>query len=648
MHVDRPTVLWTDRGRALYRVSGSFVDLMGDPATDLGESDLLSHIHPQDRPALAEILNAGWGAVTARHRSVSGSWVEFDWEVRPSAGDQVVLGLLTNHPKRPTPIPESPRSEASPLTRTLTAMAQTVEANNPGLRCSIRLSDEERRHVSVGAGPSLPAEYNAAVEGLEIGPAVGSCGTATFWNVPVIVEDIESDVLWKDLRSAAALAGVSACWSHPITSLAGEVLGAIALYSDEPSRPEQHHLDGLEIAARMVGLAVEHEGLEQQVRASAKAEAIGILAGGVAHDFNNLLAVILGRAELLLGGESIEQPQRDLLTDIVTASLSATDLCGQLLAYAGRRSPASERVDVNELVRELGGLLQAAMPRNVTLVFDLDEEPLVVIGDRSQVGQVIMNLITNASEAIGDAEGTLEVSSRSRRLDSESLTGRFGELALEPGTYVELAVSDTGHGVNPELAQRVFDPFFTTKPRGRGLGLAAVQGIVRAHRGAIRVDSTAGGGATFTVVLPQTDVCVEANDPPAQLQPASRQRVLVADDDPAVRQVMREILESGGYDTVGASNGADAVAIFAEEHASIDLVILDLSMPVLGGREAVPALRAIAEDVPLILMSGYSDADMFEAIDSGEVDGSLHKPAKLQVVLEVAAEAIQGNVSARA
>jgi len=273
-------------------------------------------------------------------------------------------------------------------------MARIVEAKNPGLWCSILLMDEEHERITVGAGPSLPDEYNAAVEGLRIGPMVGSCGTAAYWNVPVVVENIAQDPLWSDLRDAATIAGVLACWSQPIPSRDGTVLGAMALYDTEPGGPTRRQMDGLEIAARMVGLAIERDGLEEQVRQSAKLKALGVLAGGIAHDFNNLLTAILGNAELAMKAVPEDSEARKRLNAIVTASGNATDLCNQMLAYAGRGAVSTEVVECNALVQELGGLLQVALSKKATLVNEVHPIRLGVLADRSQLRQVIMNLIT--------------------------------------------------------------------------------------------------------------------------------------------------------------------------------------------------------------------------------------------------------------
>lgn len=519
-------------------------------------------------------------------------------------------------------------------------MALIVEAKNPGMRCSILLVDARQECVTVGAGPSLPPEYNAAVEGLRIGPAVGSCGTAAFWNVPVVVEDIASDTLWAELRDAAALAGVLACWSHPITSTTGDVLGAMALYSTEPSAPARHQMDGLEIAARMVGLAVERERLEEQLRETAKTEAITVLAGGIAHDFNNLLAAVLGNAELALMTLPPGAEAAALLQKIVTASVSAHDLCNQMLAYAGRGSSSTETLECNAMARELGGLLAVTLSKKATLEYDLHDGPLGVLADRSQLGQVVMNLIRNASEAVGDHAGRVVIGSTTVTCGGAEPQATHSNAALEPGEYVRLWVHDTGPGMTAETRARIFDPFFTTKTTGRGLGLAAVQGIVRAHDGAIDVESTEGVGTTVSVLLPRVPLPLDGAPATAEGTVARSARLLLVDDEPAVRAVLADVLESAGYGVLLARDGQEALDVFREQPDSIDCVLLDLSMPKLGGDEVFHELRKLRPDVRVILSSGFSEQEMLDRFQGAGLAGVLQKPARMHVLLAKVADAL--------
>ena len=627
------------------RVNRVFVQMLGLSADELRTRPLIDWIHPDDRTQLEKIIGAGRGSACARHATERDEWLAFDWRVKTHDDDVAVLGRL--HLEYPTG-PVSPTTDlAGPqmtMAETLEAMARIAEAKNPGMRCSILLTDCTHEHVTVGAGPSLPDAYNHAVEGLRIGPAVGSCGTAAYWNVPVIVENIAEDPLWRDLRDAAAIAGVAACWSHPITSTDGTVLGAMALYDTEPHVPTQHQMDGLEIAARMVGLAVERNRLEEALRHATKMEALGVLAGGVAHDFNNTLVAILGNAELALDSLPEDSDARVRLQDIVTASTSATDLCHQMLAYAGRGGLATETLELNALVKEIAGLLRAALSKKATLINKLHDAPLGVSADRGQLRQVIMNLITNASQAIGDNEGRVVIATGVQTYTRDELEQLRPNADLPAGEYVVLTISDTGEGMTPATQSRIFDPFFTTKARGSGLGLAAVQGIVRRHGGTVAVQSTRSVGTTFVLSFPRVALPAAAADShtaPKTRGTASGRCILVVDDEPLVLQVHGDILERGGYSVLRATDGQEAIGIFRRESDSIDCVLVDLSMPKLGGEQVFVELQKMRADVRVILTSGFTEEEFRERLDDVGFAGFIQKPTPMNVLLARVADVLQ-------
>ena len=579
----------------------------------------------------------------ARHQTKQEDWMSLEWRVTTHGGNVVALGLLDGESDAATKAPGAGVTpQRTTLSETLEAMVHIVEAKTDGLRCSILLVDPEHEYVTVGAGPSLPANYNAAVEGLRIGPAVGSCGTASYWNVPIVVEDISQDPLWKELREAAAIAGVSSCWSVPITATSdGEVLGAMALYDAKPNAPTQHQMDVLEIAARMVGLAVERDRLEEQLRQATKMEAIGVLAGGGAHDFNNLLATVMGNAELAMMTLPEDAKARQMLQRIVTASVTATGLCNQMLTYAGRGASSIETLDCNALVRELGELLKVALSKKVSLVYDLHETPLGVLADRSQLRQVVMNLITNASDALGDSEGRVVIGTSASTYSCEDPELRHTNSTLAPGEYMRVWVTDTGIGMSPTTQAKIFDPFFTTKTGGRGLGLAVVQGIVQSHRGAISVESAPGAGTTFSVLLPR--VALPDDDPlmvPEGGTDPPSGRILVVDDEYPVREVLVGALEHAGYSVVEACDGQEAVDVFRREGNSIDCVLLDLSMPKLDGEEVFAELREIRSDVRVILSSGFTEQEMMNRFQGAGLAGVVQKPTQIHVLLARVAEAL--------
>ena len=636
---DLPMVLRTISSNHVCRVNRAFTEQLGLTAEELEARALLEWVHPEDQEALEQAVSVGEGSACARHRTERGEWVPFDWRVRTEAGRPVTLGLLHGLPEDVKPTPAQPRGLRTTMAETLDAMALIVEAKNPGLRCSILLVDAKREHVTVGAGPSLPDDYNEAVEGLRIGPAVGSCGTAAYWNVPIVVEDIARDPLWRELRDMARSAGIAACWSHPIMRTDGDVLGAMALYASEPSAPTKRQMDGLEIAAHMVGLAIERERLEEQLRQAAKIEALGVLAGGVAHDFNNMLAVVLGYAELAKATLPSDSEVRPMLEEIATASLSASELCNQMLAYAGRGAVTTEALDCNAMVKELGGLLQVALSKKATLEYDLHDTSVWALADRGQLRQVIMNLITNASDAIGNNVGRIVVSTDTCALTREEIERAHSNTRMEPGEYVRIRVRDTGIGMEPKTQARIFDPFFTTKSSGRGLGLAAVRGIVLNHNGTILLESVSGVGTTFTVLLPRVQTpCNAPSPPPVSSAGPPGAHILIVDDEPGVQKVLAETLERAGYKVTCAGDGREAIDVFRRESDSIDCVLLDLSMPRVDGEEAFRELRKIRSDARIILSSGFTEQEIMDRFRGAGLSGALQKPTKMPVLLAKIAE----------
>lgn len=636
-----PAIIRISGTEELVRIDSACASLLGLSADELSKRPFIDWIHPDDQALAKQALVTPDASFEARHQTAHGNWAPLAWHVRSDDKERAIIGLLrAREPFYPAP-PAGPPARGT-LYETLDAMARIVEGKNPGLRCSILLVDPETSTVSVGAGPNLPAEYNAAVEGLQIGPAVGSCGTATYWNVPVIVQDIAKDPLWRNLRDAATIAGVAACWSHPITSTNGDVLGAMALYDKQPAWPTPDQMAGLEIAARMVGLAVERDRLEDRLRQAAKMEALGVLAGGIAHDFNNVLAAILGNAELAVADMAPDAPERESIEEIVTATTSATDLCKQMLAYAGRGAASVEAIDCNALSRELGALLQVTLSKKAALRYSLDESnPMGVLADRGQLRQVIMNLITNASEALDNNDGSITLSSSSHFFGVQDLEAFHTRGLLSPGKFVCLQVQDTGSGMSTETLARMFDPFFSTKAEGRGLGLAAAKGIVLGHHGAINVETALGAGTTFTILLPWVPIETQTENPSLQPLESHSANILLADDEPAVRRTLCKILERGGYQVTTVTNGQEAVDVFRANPDSFHCVVLDLSMPKLDGAEAFAKLRKIRPNLQVILSSGFAEQEILNRFEGQGLAAAVQKPTSMHVLHEKVAKALE-------
>jgi two-component system, cell cycle sensor histidine kinase and response regulator CckA len=358
--------------------------------------------------------------------------------------------------------------------------------------------------------------------------------------------------------------------------------------------------------------------LERHVEHAKKLESLGVLAGGIAHDFNNLLMAILGHADLALDMLPAGAPARAHLGEIKSAAGRAAEFARQMLAYSGRGRFLIEKLDADRLVQEMTELFHAIVGKQVALTLDLAQGVPAFKGDATQIRQVVTNLVMNASEAIGDHPGAIRLSTglihRSReQLDGDSrLLGQPTDGTLLEGPYVFIEVSDNGCGMDGATLERVFDPFFTTKFTGRGLGMSAVLGIVRGHKGTIHIQSAPGRGTTVTVLFPAVAdavkgvdrQCVEARD-----EWCGQGVILLADDEDSVRAIGGSMLERLGFRVVLAHDGLEAIREYQRHAGEISAVLLDLAMPHMDGEEAVAALRAIDPHVPVALCSGYLGDD---------------------------------------
>jgi PAS domain S-box-containing protein len=391
-----------------------------------------------------------------------------------------------------------------------------------------------------------------------------------------------------------------------------------------PIRGQDGRIVGASHIARDIS---ERKKLEEQLRQTQKLESLGVLAGGIAHDFNNLLTGILGNASLALEAVPSGDPSEKYLSDVIRAAESAADLTRQLLAYAGKGRFITEHVDLSRMVREISGLIQSSIQRSVRLRLDLMPDLPPIEADAGQIQQIVMNLVINAAEAIGEERpGTVYLSTRTQEVDEDYIRTAFQGENLAPGKYVSLEVHDTGCGMDRETMARIFDPFFTTKFTGRGLGLAAVMGIVRGHKGALRVYSTPGQGSTFKVLFP----AAAGTRPSAPVREAGLFRgtetVLVVDDEDIVRQAARNALERYGYTVRTAQDGAEAVEIFSRDAGRIGLVLLDLTMPFMAGEEALAKLRAVSPDVRVLLSSGFNEVEAVRRFIGKGLAGFIQKP----------------------
>ncbi len=373
----------------------------------------------------------------------------------------------------------------------------------------------------------------------------------------------------------------------------------------------------------------ERAKLERQMLHAQKLESLGVLAGGIAHDFNNLLVSILGNADLARGHIEEGTPPRVLLEEVVEAGRRAADLCSQLLAYSGSGRFQVQPVDLGEVVRDMVQLLEVSVPKRVELARSFAPNLPSVEVDVTQLRQVIMNLITNAGEAIGDAQGRISVSVDALECDRELLDGTMFPDEAEPGAYVRLEVSDDGQGMDEATLPRIFDPFFSSKETGRGLGLAATLGIVRGHRGALSVQSKSGAGSTFWIYFPASHLPAVSLAKPRTEEVAytGRELVIVADDEPGVRNVARRVLENAGFRVLLAERGEEAIELFAAHAREAKVVLLDLTMPGPGSKQIIRELRRLDSDVRIVLTSGFDAESTTRRITGAESpDGFLQKP----------------------
>jgi signal transduction histidine kinase len=372
----------------------------------------------------------------------------------------------------------------------------------------------------------------------------------------------------------------------------------------------------------------ERRRFDEQLRHTQRLESLGVLAGGVAHDFNNLLTGIIGNVSLVMEELPNAPDLRSMLQRALQAGEQAANLTRQMLAYAGKGKFFVEAVDVSAAMREINALLTASVSKNINLLFELKESLPGVEADRGQLQQLIMNLVINAAEAIGpDQPGTIRVTTGTRNLSEGDLRKMVVRNGLDPGEYVYFEVRDTGSGIDGKDLPRIFDPFFTTKFTGRGLGLSAVMGIVRSHHGTIQVESEPGKGSSFVVFLPGA----LATDGQAKVDGATGQgslsgAVLVIDDEETVRRTAKSILEKRGFHVFVADTGLAGVQAFRRLSHRIRFVLLDLTMPVMSGNETLREIKAIRSDVPVIISSGYDEAEAMHRVDAAQVAGFVQKP----------------------
>jgi PAS domain S-box-containing protein len=475
--------------------------------------------------------------------------------------------------------------------------------------------------ASLSASPLAPASpFRLRREGRELAREELPMHRALAENAPVT--DFEATLVRPDGQTLEVLAN-----AVPIRDEAGAPTGCVATFQNltAPKQAERQRLD-----------------FERRLLQAQKLESIGVLAGGIAHDFNNLLTGVLGhanfaRSELARGITDIDA----LLAQVEISAKRAADLCGQLLAYAGKGRFVVRLIDPNVAVEQAVPLLRLSMTKKATLALELGAGLPPFRGDPAQINQALINLVANAAESITAPAGVVTLRTQRVQLAPMDLLTLHAPPEIEPGAFVCIAVADTGGGIAPEAIGHIFEPFFTTKFIGRGLGLSAVLGIVHGHRGAVRVTSQVGAGTTFELFFPVAAAARATGlDLPAPA-PRARSAVLVVDDDETVRGFASTALRTAGYQVATAADGEEALALLRRDPMGFEAVLLDLTMPKLDGEDTLLALRMLAPSLPVVLTSGYSEQAVAQRFVGRGVASFVAKPFVRDAVIAAIREAIE-------
>lgn len=630
-----PAVLYTyvvqpdGRDRLPY-VSDRITDWVGH-APDLVQAEpqrLWGAIHAADRARVAEISEAAVEASTTFeaefrlvHTDGTVRWVRATShpEVLDADGTRVFHGVIIDitahrHSQRTQDALRQVLEQVAtgaPLAHVLDRLCRHVEARFEGAQCTVMLLERESRTVRFGAAPTMDRTFMEALEGLPIGPEAGSCGTAMHFGTQVITPDIEGDANWAAYLELARRHGLRACWSTPFFRVDGAAGGSFAVYFSQARSPTADDLETLAAAADLAGIAFQRDESQEnlqdardQLHHALKMEAVGRLAGGIAHDFNNILTVILGAGGLLqeILGEDHEAYEEAAM--VHEAATRAAGLTRQLLAFSRRQTWAPTAVDVGQSCAHLRPLLVRTLGTEVELEIDVTKDLSPTWIDRGQLEQVLLNLAVNARDAMPEG-------------------GRF-TLSVEPGELPpshrgapapRIVAADTGHGMSPEVLERVFEPFFSTKPRdkGTGLGLATVYGIVERAGGQVSVTSAVGEGARFVIDLPATDgdggapIAVVGTEARGSIRARPGERVLLVEDERAVRQLATRALRSYGYEVQEAASGPEALEALRSAEGRFHLLLTDVVMPKMNGVELVGHARKAFGDLRVLFMSAYTD-----------------------------------------
>jgi signal transduction histidine kinase/ActR/RegA family two-component response regulator len=496
----------------------------------------------------------------------------------------------------------------APLSDVLDQLMRLNESQSQGLLASILLLDPDGKRLRHASAPSLPEAYTRAIDGAPIGPKAGSCGTAAWRKEMVVVTDILTAPLWADYRYLVEPHGLRACWSTPIFSRKGKVLGTFAMYYREVRSPSPAELRLVKGTTHLAGIAIEKAQLEERLREAQKMEAFGQLAGGIAHDFNNVLTAIKGNVSMLQTGGLTEAERAAATDEISEAADRAASLTRHLLTFSRRRLMQPQALDLNEVVAAVIKMLRRLIGEHIVFEARYADGPAPVYADANMLEQVLVNLAVNSRDAMIKG-GRLTVETCRVQVDkSEAALSANGR----PGQYARLSVSDTGTGIASEHLSRIFEPFFTTKElgKGTGLGLPTVLSIVEQHRGWIAVESQLGLGTTFNLYLPWSakNRLTSARPAEGSVVLGGTETILLVEDEEAVRRAIENTLVRQGYRVHSAMSGGSALQIWRKHHQSIQLIVTDVVMPGgVSGRALFDQMRSEKPELKVVFCSGYTD-----------------------------------------
>ncbi len=637
----------TQFNQALCQITGySDAELQGRLLQELEPPEFAEQVSPIIR-SLAQV---GQATFESAYLAKDGTTVPVEVQARTMAseGRQMILAVVRDITQRKR---EELRKRTrlkileematgAPLKSLLSHIVHLVEQELPGSLCSVLLADDTG-HLRHGAAPSLSEAYNRAVDGLKIANGMGSCGTAAYLRRRVTVEEIETHPYWKGFKPARE-EGLRACWSEPVLSFDGDLLGTLAIYYREPRSQTAEDIRVAESAAHLASIAIgrvneekQRKVLEEQLLHVQKIEAIGQLAGGIAHDFNNLLTPIIVYAEMLKQGFGEDHTHRNKAEGILTAALKARDLTRHLLSFGRKQVLRVESFDLNQVIAEFREILSRTIRENIAIDLRLATSKARIRADRGQIEQILLNLAVNAQDAIS-GNGSITIESGHVTLDEEYTRIHPG---IKTGPYVLLAISDTGNGMGDDVLGHIFEPFFTTKPvgHGTGLGLATVYGIVKQHEGTISVRSKVGSGTTFTILLPEDPEVEVLKQDAHLLSPAggdalAGKTIMVTEDNQLVREMVVELLKTLGVNVLVAATPAEALEL-ATDGTVIDLLVTDVVMPEMNGPELYGRLQEKRADLPVLFISGYTNSFVFHHGTLEEELNFLQKPFSAEQLL---------------